>query len=360
MTKFNPSVARISPYKPGKPIGELTRELGLTDIVKLASNENPRGPGPAVREAVRAAAEDLTRYPDGGSYELKAAIAAKHNVAVEQITVGAGSNEVIDLLARAILEPGSSVVVSEHTFVAHALATLANGGELVEAPVQNYRPDPQAIIDAIDANTRAVFLANPNNPTGTYLSQADLVGLLERIPGDVWVLLDEAYFEYVGVSDYPDGMTLLERFENLVVTRTFSKIHGLASLRIGYGVSNLELADRINRARLPFNTTTPAQAAALAALMDNTYAEASRALNVAGYQQLTSGLERLGISYIASIGNFVTAHFTEPGPAVFERMLREGVILRPVVEYGLPNSLRITIGTEHENARCLDALARVL
>lgn len=358
--RFNPAVGRITPYQGGKPIGELARELGLTDIVKLASNENPRGPGETVIEAIEAASRELTRYPDGNGFTLKSALSERLNVAPNQITLGAGSNEVIDLLARAVLTPGDEVVVSEHTFIAHVLAVYANGGELVTAKAANYGADPDAMLAAITPRTRIVMLANPNNPTGTYWSAETLDAFIDRLPGDVWLLIDEAYFEYVAMADYPNAMTRLMRCPNLIVTRTFSKIHGLASLRIGYGVCSPELADRLNRARLPFNTNSFGQAAAVAALADEDYAADSRELNVAELGSVKHALKHMAVDFIPSVGNFLTTLLPFEGAQVYERMLHRGVIVRPVAEYGLPNALRISIGLPDENKRCMAALKDVL
>lgn len=360
MGRFNPAVERITPYQGGKPMAELTRELGLTDIVKLASNENPRGPGEAVQDAIARSAGELTRYPDGNGYELKAALAAHLNVELNQITLGAGSNEVIDLLARAVLEPGDEVVVSEHTFIAHVLAVYANAGNLITAPATDFGADPEAMLAAVTDATRLVLLANPNNPTGTYWSAETLDAFIARLPEHVWLLVDEAYFEYVDRADYPNAMTRLARHPNLIVTRTFSKIHGLAALRIGYGVCAPDLADRLNRARLPFNTSALAQSAAVAALGDLDYAADSRDLNNTERARVQHQLGHLGLDFIPSIGNFVTVQLPEPGPDVYQRMLAKGVIVRPVVEYGLPNALRLSIGLPEENSRCLETLAAVL
>ncbi|MFW6094597.1 MAG: histidinol-phosphate transaminase [Pseudomonadota bacterium] len=360
----NPNIAGLSPYQPGKPVSELTRELGITDVVKLASNENPRGPAEAVRAAIADAAAEANRYPDGNGYELKLALSARLGVAPETLTLGCGSNDVLNLAARMALTPASSGIVAEHAFVVHPLAVRLCGARLVEVPARDYGADLDAMAAAVGDDTALVFLANPNNPTGTWVDERALVAFLDAVPEDVWVVLDEAYFEYVDDPAYPDGLTLLARYSNLIVTRTFSKIHGLAGLRVGYAVSSPEAADLMNRAREPFNVSAPAQAGACAALADDAYLAESRRLNREGMAQLEAGLDRLGVSWIPSAGNFVT--FAVPGDAAdragaaYRALLERGVIVRPVAEYGLPDHLRATVGLPAENARLLDALAHVL
>ncbi len=361
----NRNVAGLSPYKPGKPVDELTRELGITDIVKLASNENPRGPSARVRDAVARAAAGVNRYPDGSGFRLKQALAAKLEVDAAQLTLGNGSNDVLNLAARMAITPGVSGVVPAHAFVVHPLAVTLCGGRLVQVPARDYGADLFAMLEAVDDTTAMVFLANPNNPTGTWIGEAELVAFLDRLPEHVWVVLDEAYFEYVSEDGYPDGIKLLDDYPQLIVTRTFSKIHGLAGLRVGYAVSSREAADLMNRAREPFNVNSLAQAAAEEALADDGYVAESRRLNREGMQTLTRELEALGIAYIPSVGNFVTLQ-VPPGGAggtgedVFAALLRQGVIARTVAEYGLPGHLRVTVGLPEENARFLEALARVL
>lgn len=358
----NPNVAGLSPYRPGKPVGELARELGLTDIVKLASNENPRGPGEAVRAALTDAAATLSRYPDGSGYALKQALAAHLGVASAQITLGNGSNDVLNLIARMALTPGAAGVIAEHAFVVYPLAITVCGGRLVQVPARDYGADLDAMLAAVDDDTAVVFLANPNNPTGTWVGKDALTGFLDALPGHVWVVLDEAYFEYVEEDDYPDGIALLDRYPNLIVTRTFSKIYGLAGLRAGYAVSSPEGADLLNRVREPFNVNALALAGAEAALADAAYVAESRRLNREGMAEVTTALDALGLEHIPSVGNFVT--FRVPGRDdagdVYQRLLGHGVIVRPVAEYGLPRHLRVTVGLPRENARFLEALRAVL
>ena len=357
---INARVAGMTPYQPGKPIEELARELGLSDIVKLASNENPRGPGPAVRAALERAAADLSRYPDGSGYRLKTALAEYLAVPAEQITLGNGSNDVLELAARVAISPGSEGIVDEHAFVVYPLAVAAAHGTLVTVPSCRFGHDLDAMRSRITDATRIVFLANPNNPTGTWVTEAELSAFLDAVPPSVWVVLDEAYSEYVSEPDYPDGIRLVARYPNLLVTRTFSKIHGLAALRIGYAVSAPDFADLMNRIRQPFNTSSLALAAAEAALGDREFVETSRALNDAGMRQVTDGLDALGFERIPSIGNFVTFHCGREAMPLYEALLRQGVIVRPVANYGMPRHLRVSVGLPEENERFLRALRDVM
>lgn len=354
------AVRDLQPYQPGKPLAELERELGIREAVKLASNENPRGPSTAVRAVLASASADLNRYPDGNGFALKQALAERLGVVANQITLGNGSNDVLELLGRVFVGPGDRGVVDAHSFVVYPLAITSSGGELVRVPsTALHGHDLAAMAAAVDERTRIVFIANPNNPTGTRVTRAEVVSLLDTVPEDVVVVLDEAYFEYVDAGDHPDGIALLAHYPNLVVTRTFSKIHGLAGLRVGYAVSSAEIADLLNRLRQPFNVNSLAQAGALAALEDEHYVAESRALNQSERARLTTALEARGLSCIPSAGNFVTVEVGE-GARVYERLLREGVIVRPVDGYGLPRHLRVTVGLEAENSRLLEALDRVM
>lgn len=360
----NAAVAGLTPYQPGKPVEELMRERGVAGAIKLASNENPRGPGPAVRQALARAVDHVSRYPDGSAYRLKHALADRLGLATTQLTVGNGSNDVLELAAKVAVSPGSRGVVDAHCFVVYPLAIAAAGGEVVRAPSTAWGHDLAAMAAAVDARTRIVYIANPNNPTGSHVAEAALRGFLQRLPENVWVVLDEAYAEYVAVPDYPDGIALLREFPNLVVTRTFSKIYGLAALRIGYAASSETMAELMNRARQPFNANSLALAAAEAALGDEGYVAESRRLNAAGMAQVEAGLAALGLRCLPSSGNFVTFEAERaggpPAAAVYDAMLDDGVILRPVANYGMPRHLRATIGQPPENERFLTALARAL
>ena len=356
----NPQIAGLMAYQPGKPIEELTRELGITDIIKLASNENPRGPGPLVREALTRAGGTLSRYPDGNGYSLKRNLASHLQVDENQLTLGNGSNDVLEQAAKIALTPGAEAIVAAHSFVVYRLAVTSCNGTLITTPAQDYGADLKAFLAAVTENTAIVFLANPNNPTGTWVGENELVDFLEAIGPGVWVVLDEAYWEYVDEPGYPDGSKLLERYANLIVTRTFSKIHGLAALRIGYGISSPLAADLMNRVRQPFNVNSLALAAAEAALKDQEFTATSREMNKTGKQYLRDGLDKLGLGYIRSAANFLCVDVGMESMPVYDALLKKGVIVRPVAEYGLPHHLRVTVGLPEENERFLDTLGRVL
>ena len=354
-----PGVAGLQPYQPGRNFEEIARKYGLSEVVPLASNENPLGPGTKARRAL-AQIDDPGRYPDGNGRRLKRALADRHGVTPEQITLGNGSNEVIDIVVRAVVSPSHQVIYSAHAFVAIALATRAVGAEAVVVPASNFGCDVSATIDAVTERTRVVFLANPNNPTGTWVPGGELRRLLEALPEHVVAIVDEAYTEYAEDPEYPDCLDWLDRFPRLVVTRTFSKIHGLAGLRAGYAISHPELADLMNRVRLPFNVNRIALTAAEAALEDEEHVRLSIALNRAGLKQLRAGLASLGLQALPTLGNFLCVHLDQPAQPVFDRMLQKGVIVRPIGGYGMPRHLRITVGRERENRRCLEVLAEAL
>ena len=357
-----PGVQKLSPYVPGKPVEELAREFGLRpqDIVKLASNENPLGPSPAVREAIAAALPELTRYPDGNGFALKQALAAKSGVNTAGITLGNGSNDILELVARAFVGPEHEVVFSDHAFAVYPIVTQAVGARAVSVPAKDWGHDLDAMAAAITPSTRVVFIANPNNPTGTWIERDALEAFLDRVPENVIVVLDEAYTEYVETDDVPNGVDYLGRYSNLLVSRTFSKAYGLAALRVGYGLSHPAIADALNRVRQPFNVNSLALAAALAALEDEAYLIESRRINRIGMQQLEEGCAALGLSWIPSRGNFLAIDLGREAAPVFQGLLREGVIVRPVANYGMPSYLRVTIGLPVENQRFLDALKQVL
>ncbi|MEA3275265.1 MAG: histidinol-phosphate transaminase [Pseudomonadota bacterium] len=355
-----PGLSGLEPYVPGKPIAELERELGIRDSVKHASNENPLGPGRMAREATVAALEELGRYPDGGGFELRGVLAAHHGVDPGTITLGNGSNDVLDLVARTFLHPGTESLFSQYAFAVYPIATQAVGATARVAPAKDFGHDLDAMRRMVNERTRVVWIANPNNPTGTWLAAKPLRAFLRFLPESCIVVVDEAYTEYVAEPDYPDATDWLGELPNLIVTRTFSKVHGLAALRVGYGISHLHVAELLNRVRQPFNVNTLAQAAALAALGDREHVRTSVRLNQAGLRQLAAGFERLGLDYIRSVGNFVTVDLGRPAGPVHDALLRGGCIARPVANYGLPNHLRVSVGLEAENARFLETLERVL
>jgi len=357
-----PGVQQLSPYVPGKPVDELARELDLdpASIVKLASNENPLGASPKALAAIRDALVELTRYPDGNGFALKTLLAQQCRVELNQVTLGNGSNDILELVARAYLAPGLNAVFSEHAFAVYPIVTQAVGAEAKVIPAKDWGHDLSAMLAAIDANTRVVFIANPNNPTGTWFDAEALDEFLQDVPAHVLVVLDEAYIEYAEGGDLPDGLDYLAAYPNLLVSRTFSKAYGLAALRVGYGLSTAVVADVLNRVRQPFNVNSLALAAACAALQDTDYLAESRRLNESGMQQLEAGFRLLGLSWIPSKGNFICVDVGRVAAPVFQGLLREGVIVRPVANYGLPNHLRITIGLPAENSRFLEALTKVL
>ena len=354
-------VRAIAPYQPGKPIAELAREMGLNeaDIVKLASNENPLGPSPAALAAIHACLPDLARYPDGSGFELKAALAKHYAVTPEQVVLGNGSNDVLEFAARALLTPGTSAVFSQHAFAVYPLVVQAMGARGIEVPAKNFGNDPLALLEAIEDDTRIMFIANPNNPTGTLLLPNALLRLIEQIPRTVLVVLDEAYYEYLAPDVAADSVSWLQRFPNLLIARTFSKAYGLAGLRVGFALAHPEVADLLNRVRQPFNVSSVAQAAALAALGDKPHLQRSIALNTAGMQQICAGLQRLGLRFIPSFGNFLSFRIGNAS-AIYQRLLKRGVIVRPVANYGMPEYLRVSIGLEAENDKFLSALASAI
>lgn len=354
-------IRAISPYVPGKPIGELAREMGLDEakIVKLASNENPLGMSPGARAAMQAALESLALYPDGNGFALKQALATRLGVSTDSLVLGNGSNDVLELAARAFVPAGASAVFSQHAFAVYPLAVQGVGGRCIEVPARFFGHDLAAMADAISADTRIVFIANPNNPTGTFLPGAVIEDFLARVPADVLVLLDEAYNEYLPPELRYDSVGWLKRFPNLLISRTFSKIYGLAGLRVGYAVAHPAVADLMNRVRQPFNANSLALAAAEGALSDDEFLQRSFETNRAGMAQIIEGLNALNLQHIPSVGNFLSFRVGD-GAGVNRRLLQQGVIVRPIANYGMPEWLRVTIGLPAENARFLEALAIAL
>lgn len=357
-----PGVRRLQPYAPGKPIDELEREYGISNAIKLASNENPLGPAPSALEVARKCLEELARYPDGSGFALKARLAQRLSVAMGQITLGNGSNDILELLARGFAGPEHEVLFSQHAFAVYRLVAQAVGARPVEAAAAHFGHDLKAMQALITGRTRLVFIANPNNPTGTWLNAKALESFVRAVPGHVLVVVDEAYFEYARDTHarYPDAMQWVERYPNLIVTRTFSKVYGLAGLRAGYAVSHPEVADILNRVRQPFNVNSMALAAAEAALADNEHLARSLQVNREGMLQLTEAFKEMDLNFIPSAGNFICVDIGRGAAAVYEALLREGVIVRPVAGYGLPRHLRITVGLAHENQRLVTALKKAL
>jgi len=356
-----PYVRAIAPYQPGKPISELARELELdeADIVKLASNENPLGPSPMALAAAQDALHDMALYPDGAGFALKAKLSAKLGVAANQIVLGNGSNDILDMAARAFLAPGTSAVYAQHAFAVYPIATQTVGAQGIAVPAKDYGHDLAAMRAAIRNDTRVLWIANPNNPTGTFLPWAEIEAFLATVPPQVLVVLDEAYGEYLPTDDRCDTLAWIERFPNLLISRTFSKAYGLAGLRVGYGVGHPDVIGLLNRVRHPFNVNAPALAAAEAALDDIAFLLRSYALNSAGMAQLTAGLAGMKVAIVPSKGNFLLAKVGDAA-RINAELLKRGVIVRPVANYGLPEFLRVSVGLAGQNDRFLDALSVVL
>jgi histidinol-phosphate aminotransferase len=353
-----PNVRAIAPYVPGKPISETARELGMdaATILKMASNENPLGPSPKALAAIRGALDDLAYYPDGSGYDLKHALERKLGISPERVVLGNGSNDVLELVGRAFLTPADSVVYSRHAFLVYPLLVQAVGAKSIEVPAKDYGTDLDAIAAAIRADTKAVFIANPNNPTGTFNDWSAVRAFVARVPGDILVVVDEAYGEYLPEALQSPTIGWQREHPNLVVTRTLSKAYGLAGLRIGYAVADPSVADVMNRVRQPFNVNHLAMVAAVAALDDDEFIRRSRENNAAGLRQLEAGFRRLSLEFIPSAGNFITVRVGD-ARRVYAALLAQGVIVRPIAGYGLPEHLRVTVGLPAQNERFLDALA---
>ena len=354
-------IKAIAAYQGGKPISELAREMGLQveDIVKLASNENPLGISPKAEFAIQEALLDVARYPDGNSFALRDVVSRKFNVAHNQIVFGNGSNDILELAARAFLTADCEAIYSQHAFAVYLLVTQATGATGVVVPAKNYAHDLPAMLSAVTAKTRIIFIANPNNPTGTLLGKAELLAFLKQVPKTVLVVLDEAYDEYLSATNKSEAITWLNEFDNLIISRTLSKAYGLAGLRVGFGLCHADIADLMNRVRQPFNVNSVAQAAAVASLDDDDFVERSYALNQAGMLQLTQGFNKLGLEYIPSFANFVSFKVNNAA-VVNQKLLQNGVIVRPIANYGMPDYLRVSIGLFRENSRFLEVLEQIL
>lgn len=355
-----PGVRKLSPYQPGKPIEELERELGINDIIKLASNENPLGCSPRVLTAIDSGLHELALYPDGNGFVLKQALASFYKRPLIEVTLGNGSNDILELVGRAFLQPGDEAIYAQHSFAVYPLVVQAVGATGISVPAVDWGHDLAAMAKAVTPKTRVIFIANPNNPTGTWVEKETLDAFFKAVPEDVIVVLDEAYGEYVDAADFPDDMDYLDRYPNVIVSRTFSKAYGLAGLRVGYAFAHPDITNVLNRVRQPFNVNSLALRAAVAALADQDFVARSRALNLAGMKQIAEGVEAMGLSVIPSRGNFLCIHLKQAGLPVYDALLRQGVIVRPVTNYGMPDFLRVTIGTQDQNERFLAALKAVL
>ncbi len=356
MISVSENIRGISPYVPGKPIEELERELGISGSIKLASNENPLGPSPKAIAAAKKAVEGLNRYPDGSGFYLSQALAKKYEVDISQIVLGNGSNELIELAVRTFMQPGDEVVSADPSFVVYKMITRAAGGTNVVVPCRDNRHDLDAMAGRITAKTKIVFIANPNNPTGTMNTKAEMDRFMDRVPGHVIVAVDEAYYEYVTRADYPDSLDYLKEGRNVLALRTFSKVYGLAGLRIGYGITTGAIAELINKVRQPFNTNSLGQVAALAALADRKHVEKSIAVNNEGKQFLYQSFQRLEVSYIPTETNFILFETRLDGRELYGALLKTGVIIRPMGG----NKVRVTIGLPEENKRFVDELEKII
>jgi len=364
--QFGPDYVRaIAPYQGGKPIAEVAREFGLDEakIIKLASNENPLGMPESAKQAMLKAVADIARYPDANGFDLKAAITAKYDVPQDWITLGNGSNDILELTAHAFVQPGQAVVYAQYSFAVYPLATQAVGGRAIVVPAKNFGHDLAAMGEAITADTKLVFIANPNNPTGTFIPAAEIEAFLRIVPPQVVVVLDEAYNEFLAPELQYESIAWVKRYPNLLVSRTMSKAYGLAGLRVGFGIAQPAITDLLNRIRQPFNVNSLAQAAAVAALNDTAFLQKSAQVNAAGYRQLTQAFDALALDYVPSFGNFVLVKVGNDdgaGARVNLALLQQGVIVRPVGNYGLPQWLRVSIGLPEENAAFIEALKKIM
>ena len=355
-----PYIREIAPYQPGKPIAELERELGITGIVKLASNENPLGSSPKAVAAMHDAIATIALYPDGNGFELKDALTKRYGVTHANLVLGNGSNDLLELASRAFLAPGDVAVYSAHAFAVYALATQAVGARGVTVPAKDFAHDLDAMCKAaVQHKAKMVFIANPNNPTGTYLTAEALLQFMQALPANILVVLDEAYNEYLPPAQQYDSVSWLAKYPNLIISRTFSKAYGLAGLRVGYAIAHEQVTDMMNRVRQPFNVNSIAQAAAVAALHDIEFVQRTYALNQLGMQQITAGLTKLGLSYIPSYGNFISFRIGG-ATAMYRRLLELGVIVRPIANYDMADYLRVSIGLKSENEKFLTALAQAI
>jgi histidinol-phosphate aminotransferase len=352
------NILQIRPYKPGKPEEELMRELNLKRVIKLASNENCLGPSPLAMKAMQSALARTHRYPDGSGYYLRHALSEKLRVDFSQIILGNGSTDLVNLIARTYLQAGDNSITADQTFLMYKIATLAMNGTCTQVPLQNYTFDLPGIAKAVNENTRLIYIANPNNPSGTIITADQLKWFLTSIPPQVLVVLDEAYFHYVDRPDYPDGIQYLHEFQNLIVLRTFSKVYGLAGIRMGFGIACAEIIENLNRIRSPFNTSVLAQAAALAALDDHQHVLRSQDTNRKELAFLQEEFTRIGVPYIPSVANFILLPL-ENASKIYELLLHKGIIVRPMNSFNLPEGLRITIGTHEENVAFLDAFQKI-
>lgn len=359
--KLKDNVREIIPYKPGRPIEEIAREMGLRgEILKLASNENPLGTSPLALKAMKKAMKDSHLYPDDNCFYLRNALAQKYNVKPEEIIIGNGSVEILLLLTLAYLSPGESAVISKSSFLWFKIAVNIAGGQTIEVPMKDYTHDLEAMLNAIKDNTKLIFIANPNNPTGTIVTKEEMDRFMERVPSNILVLIDEAYYEYIKDPAYPDSFKHLREGKNVLILRTFSKIYGLAGIRLGYGFTKEEIVNNLMKVRIPFNANRLSQIAGIAALEDEKHVRRSYEVNEEGKIFLYDSYRKLGLFYLPTFGNFIFVDFGRDSQTVFNSMLQQGIITRTIKEYGFPTALRITIGTEKQNRKLIEAIKKTL
>ncbi|MBS0286757.1 MAG: histidinol-phosphate transaminase [Proteobacteria bacterium] len=356
----NPKLLQVKPYQPGKPIAECQRELGLTHFIKMASNENPLGTSELVKSQLAKELVHLSVYPDGNGFELKTALSKHHQVKFSEIILGNGSEDVIKMAIQTFVWGQGELLIFEYAFGAYKILAEGLGFTVKEVPSQQYGMDLAAMMSGVTANTKLIIFANPNNPTGSYINHADFVSFMNKLNQDVMVLCDEAYYEYMVEKDYPQTLTLLKQYPNLIITRTFSKANGLAGLRVGYAIADERVIDLMNHVRQPFNVNHLAQVAALMALQDQDFVKQVIRLNEQGKTQFADGLKKLNLSFLPCHGNFFTVEIPIEGINVFEAMLKQGIIIRPLMPYRMKNYYRITIGTFEQNEACLNALKKIL
>ncbi|GJM16927.1 MAG: histidinol-phosphate aminotransferase [Thermodesulfobacteriota bacterium] len=360
LIKPNPFVGDLIPYVPGKPVEELERELGISGAVKIASNENPLGPSPLAEKAVTEAVHNLNRYPDGDAFYLKEKLSNKLGIKPETLIFGNGSNDVIDIAARTFMKPGDEAIFGEYAFIVYPIVTQAVGAKAVISPMPDYTHNLRDMHSRITKKTKIIFIANPNNPTGTMVGQDEFEWFIENVPEDILVLVDEAYFEYVDDEDYPNSLEYHDNGKSIITVRTFSKIYGLAGLRLGYGIAHEDIISNMQRVRHPFNSNSLSQIGAIAALDDAEHIERTKTINREGLHYVTQELEKLNIPYAPSYTNFVLIDLGEDPMATYNELLKEGVIVRPVMGYGLKTHLRVTIGTQEENEKFVNGIKKVL
>jgi histidinol-phosphate aminotransferase len=357
---INKKISEITPYQPGKPIEELKRELGIKEVVKLASNENPLGPSPRALLAISRALSKVNRYPDGSCFYLRRRLSKKLKVKPGNIIFGNGSDEIIDIIIKTFSVPEDEVITSESTFLEYKIIAQQNGRKVRTVPLKDFRYDLERIKENIGPKTRVIFIANPNNPTGTYVNRSAVDKFLNSLPADIVVVFDEAYLEFANSKDFPLSLNYFRQGKNVIILRTFSKIYGLAGLRIGYGIAREEFIRYLERARQPFNVNSLAQEAALAALDDTIFIRKAKKAASDGKQYLYGELDSLKINYLPSAANFILINLKQDGLKIFNQLLEEGVIVRDMCQYGLKNFIRVTIGTEKENRKFVIALKKVL